>query len=95
MKIDVSRTNPSCYCSAEPSEALLAWADKAKAAHDKMVSLLQVNSKPAELFETYNSYLKENAYKEEEGLFVHGQGYDYVERPSVQPGETMLKAENM
>lgn len=79
----------------EPTETLLAWADKAKAAHEKMVSLLQVNSKPTEIFDAYNSYLKEHSFKEEEGVFVYGQGYDFIERPSIQAGETMLLAENM
>ena len=38
---------------------------------------------------TFASYLASKGYQTEKGLFCYGQGYDNVERPSVQPGETM------
>lgn len=79
----------------EPTAALLAQVEAAQAAHRKLLDLLQPGSDPAAAFAAYNAYLKENGYREEEGLFAYGQGYDFIERPSLQPGETMLLKENM
>jgi Xaa-Pro aminopeptidase len=36
-----------------------------------------------------NDFLMSKGYPKENRLYAHGQGYDLVERPSFQPGETM------
>jgi len=57
--------------------------------------LLKPGADPQEVFKSYNAYLASIGCEAEEGVFVHGQGYDHVERPSAQPGETMKFAEGM
>ena len=42
-----------------------------------------------DIWEPYNAYLRSVNQPEEKRLLLHGQGYDMVERPSVQPGENM------
>ena len=44
---------------------------------------------PMELLETNNEFLRKQGYPPEKRLLGHGQGYDLVERPSLQSGETM------
>ena len=50
---------------------------------------------PQVLFADYNGYLAQRGYRTEEGLFAYGQGYDNIERPSLQPGESMKLACDM
>lgn len=38
----------------------------------------------------YNRYLESRGFATETGCFAYGQGYDHIERPSLQAGETML-----
>jgi Xaa-Pro aminopeptidase len=48
---------------------------------------------PLDLLEANNDFLRSKGLPEEHRLYAHGQGYDLVERPSFQVGETMtLKA---
>lgn len=68
---------------------------EATAAQEKLVSMLQVGKGPQAIFDQYNAYLASRGYQKEVGIFAYGQGYDHVERPSIQPGETMALAENM
>ena len=64
------------------------WA-KALDAQKYLVDKLVPGADPQIIFADYNSYLSAHGYRPENGVFAYGQGYDNVERPSVQPGETM------
>jgi hypothetical protein len=44
---------------------------------------------PIELWDGNNDFLRSRGFEKEGRLFAHGQGYDLVERPSLNPGETI------
>ena len=48
-----------------------------------------------EMLRANNEFMRARGYEEETRLYAHGQGYDLVERPSFQPGETMKIKEGM
>jgi len=50
---------------------------------------------PMEMWKANNDFLRSRGYPEETRLYAHGQGYDLVERPSLQIGETMKIQEGM
>lgn len=79
----------------EPSDSLKKSWEEAVAAQEKLAGTLQVGMDPQVIFVQYNEYLASKDYVQEEGLFAYGQGYDYIERPSIQPGETMNLAKDM
>ncbi|HEY2601595.1 MAG TPA: M24 family metallopeptidase [Thermoleophilaceae bacterium] len=57
--------------------------------------LLVPGASSAEVFDSYNAYLREHGRDEERRLHCHGQGYDIVERPLVRSDESMALAEHM
>ncbi|HHV63571.1 MAG TPA: aminopeptidase P family protein [Peptococcaceae bacterium] len=79
----------------EPSASMQQSLQEAIAAQDKLVSMLKVGMDPQVIFAQYNEYLVAQGYKQETGLFAYGQGYDHIERPSIQPGETLPLAKDM
>lgn len=79
----------------EPSDSLQKSWEEAIAAQEKLAGLLQVGMEPQIIFAQYNEYLASKGYAQEEGIFAYGQGYDWIERPSIQPGETLKLAKDM
>jgi len=79
----------------EPSPQMIKDFDDAVAAQNKLVLMLKPGAEPQEIFKKYNEYLSSNGCEKEEGMFLYGQGYDHIERPSAQPGETMKLAAGM
>lgn len=79
----------------EPSQQMKADWKAALDAQDKLLSMLRIGTSPQVIFAQYNEYLEENGYELEDGIFSYGIGYDHVERPSIQPGETMLLKKDM
>jgi Xaa-Pro aminopeptidase len=79
----------------EPSDSLKKSWEEAVAAQAKLAGMLQVGMDPQVIFSQYNEYLESKGYVQETGLFAYGQGYDHIERPSIQPGETMKLAKDM
>lgn len=69
--------------------------EEALAAKQFLAGMLLEGGDPEKIFSEYNQYLERNGYEKEKGLFAFGQGYDHVERPSIQPGETMRLKNNM
>jgi Xaa-Pro aminopeptidase len=57
--------------------------------------LLRPGADPAEIWETYNVFMREHGRSEEKRVHFHGQGYDMVERPLVRFDETMPIGANM
>ncbi|MDR1070523.1 MAG: M24 family metallopeptidase, partial [Gracilibacteraceae bacterium] len=79
----------------EPSEALMAGLTATQKAQEKLTGLLEIGMSPAAVYARYNDYLAAEGWQKETGLFAHGQGYDHVERPSLQSGETLPLAKDM
>lgn len=79
----------------EPSDSMGRSWEEAVTAQEKLAGMLQVGMDPQVIFAQYNEYLASKGYIQEEGIFAYGQGYDYIERPSIQPGETMKLAKDM
>lgn len=50
---------------------------------------------PVEILKRNNEFLQGHGLPGETRIYAHGQGYDMVERPSFQPGETMKLAATM
>jgi Xaa-Pro aminopeptidase len=61
----------------------------AQMAQKESLALLRPGTDPLVIWDGYNEFLKRHGYTEETRIFAHGQGYDLVERPSLNPGETM------
>ncbi len=59
------------------------------------LSMVKPGADPLECLRANNEYLGSRGYPTETRIYAHGQGYDMVERPSFQPGETMKIAEGM
>jgi Xaa-Pro aminopeptidase len=51
--------------------------------------LLKPGASCKDIWDAYNSFLRENGRPEEKRLHCHSQGYDMVERPMVRFDETM------
>ena len=64
-------------------------------AEDFLAERLTPGMDPALIYQEYNQYLENGGYEKEAGLFAYGQGYDNIERPSIQPGEHMLLKKDM
>lgn len=59
------------------------------------LSMVKPGTDPLECLKANNEFLAARGYPIETRIYAHGQGYDMVERPSFQPGETMRIAEGM
>jgi Xaa-Pro aminopeptidase len=53
------------------------------------VSRLHAGADPVEIYHAHNAFLREHGRPEESRNYCHGQGYDSLERPVFQPGETL------
>lgn len=79
----------------QPSAEMEKGWQLALAAQKKMVDLLQPGADPGAIHAAYNQFLAANEYQAEDSMFAYGQGYDFIERPSIQPGETMKISQGM
>jgi Xaa-Pro aminopeptidase len=53
------------------------------------LGMLRPGADTQQIWEANNEFLRSRGYAEEKRLLMHGMGYDMVERPCVQPGETL------
>jgi Xaa-Pro aminopeptidase len=67
----------------------------ALAAQKHSLDLVRPGADPVEILLANNEFLESHGFPGETRIYAHGQGYDMVERPSFQPGETMKFAANM
>ena len=51
------------------------------------LDLLKPGTSCAEIWETFNAFMRKNGRPEEARLYCHGQGYDLVERPLIRSDE--------
>jgi Xaa-Pro aminopeptidase len=63
--------------------------EDAKELQTLAAGMLKPGADPMDIIDMANDYLRNRGYPEETRLFAHGQGYDLVEKPSFQLGETM------
>lgn len=82
-------------CIGRASAELEAQFEIACQAQKNVLKLLKPGANALDLWEANNAFLRNKGYPEEARLFAHSQGYDMVERPSLNPGETMRIAANM
>jgi len=66
-----------------------------RAAQTYTADLLPRASRPAEIWDAYNDYLRQHGKPEEARLYCHSQGYDLVERPLVRFDEKLPIAGGM
>ncbi len=52
------------------------------------LGLLKPGTKPGDIWDAHNRFLKQAGYMEETRVVGHGQGYNSIERPSLDHGET-------
>jgi len=80
-------------CLGRIPDELAEAFEAAKEAQQVTLDLMKPGADPLEILEANNEFMRSRGYPEEHRLYAHGQGYDLVERPSFQHGETMkLKA---
>jgi Xaa-Pro aminopeptidase len=59
----------------------------AKEAQQATLNLLRPGASVAKFWEVNNAFMRKHGYPEENRLYAHGQGYDMVERPCLDPDE--------
>ena len=82
-------------CLGKIPEPLAKVYDDMMTAYRRTRDLLKPGVNPVYLLEDYNDFLQSKGYPTEKRLYAHSQGYDLVERPSCQIGETMKIQKNM
>lgn len=65
------------------------------AAQDATVARLKPGVTPTEIWQQHNAYMRSRGRPEEQRLFCHGQGYDFVERPILRDDDDMPLAVGM
>jgi Xaa-Pro aminopeptidase len=99
----IEATDPAGYythlhrivCIGKIPEDLQRQFEDEKELQALNLSMLKPGVDPMEMWKANNEFLRSRGYREETRLYAHGQGYDLVERPSFQIGETMKIKENM
>jgi Xaa-Pro aminopeptidase len=82
-------------CVGKIPESLAKVYEDVMTAYRRTRDLLKPGVDPVFILEDYNDFLQSKGYPIEKRLYAHGQGYDLVERPSCQVGETMKIHKNM
>jgi len=103
LGILVEAINPAGYythlhrtvCVGKIPEPLAIVYEDMMTAYRRTRDLLKPGADPIDILDDYNDFLQSKGYPMERRLYAHGQGYDLVERPSCQIGETMKIHENM
>lgn len=79
-------------------EATASMREQAKfvlGARHFVLNMLQPGATGAQIWASYNEFLAGHGQPAEQRLFLHGQGYDLVERPLMRPDEPMPLAAGM
>ena len=99
----IEATDPAGYythlhriaCIGKIPEDLQKQFEDEKELQSLNLKMLKPGVNPMEMWDANNNFLRSHGYQEETRLYAHGQGYDLVERPSFQIGETMKIKEGM
>jgi Xaa-Pro aminopeptidase len=76
-------------CLGKASAELEEQLELAQRAQKITLDLLKPGANPAAIWDANNEFMRSVGYPEETRIYAHGQGYDLVERPSLDPHETM------
>lgn len=76
-------------CLGKVSPELKVQFELAQRAQKVTLDLLKPGANPVDIWNANNAFLRSVGYPEERRIYAHGMGYDMVERPSLDPGETM------
>ena len=76
-------------CLGRVSPELKEQFELDREAQKVTLELLKPGNDPVAIWDANNEFMRLIGYPEEMRLYAHGQGYDMVERPSLNPGETM------
>ncbi len=76
-------------CIGKIPDDLAAAFEIQKELQDLNLKMIKPGVNPLDLLRANNDFLRSKGLPEEHRLYAHGQGYDLVERPSFQVGETM------
>ncbi len=76
-------------CLGKISPELEKQFELAQKAQKVTLALLKPGATPKAIWDANNEFLRSIGYPEERRIYAHGQGYDLVERPSLDPNETM------
>jgi Xaa-Pro aminopeptidase len=82
-------------CLGDIPDALAEQFELARKAQKITLDLLKPGANPAAIWNANNAFMQSIGYPEETRIYAHGQGYDLVERPSLDPFETMKIEANM
>lgn len=82
-------------CVGKIPEQLAIIYEDMMTAYLRTRDLLKPGVDPLFILDDYNDFLQSKGYPMERRLYAHGQGYDLVERPSCQLGETMKIEKDM
>ncbi len=82
-------------CLGRIPDELAAHFELSREAQQVTLRMLKPGADPIEMLKATNDFLRNHGLPIETRLYAHGQGYDMVERPSFQPGETMKIQANM
>lgn len=88
---ELSRT----ICLGNIPAKLQEQFELAKEAQQATLDLLKPGVPSNEFWEANNTFLRNKGYPEENRIYAHGQGYDIVERPCLDPDESMKIEANM
>jgi Xaa-Pro aminopeptidase len=80
---ELSRT----ICIGKVTAQLEEQFELAKEAQQATLNLLRPGASVAKFWEVNNAFMRKHGYPEENRLYAHGQGYDMVERPCLDPDE--------
>jgi Xaa-Pro aminopeptidase len=76
-------------CLGKVSPELERQFELVQKAQKVTLSLLKPGAAPKAIWDANNEFMRSSGYPEERRIYTHGQGYDLVERPSLDPGETL------
>lgn len=83
------------WCTGDPSPAMKKAYEDALRVQTFIAGQMVPGASPSKIFIEANAMLAEMGYEQEWRLFGHAEGFDYIERPSIMPEETMAIEENM
>ena len=91
MYTEIART----MCLGKAGQQLLDGFAAVKEAQEHTLSLIRPGVAARDIAAAHDAYMTGRGLPPETRLYVHGQGYDMVERPLIRRDETMALAEHM
>jgi Xaa-Pro aminopeptidase len=83
------------FCLGKIPSELQEQFEVAQQAQKITLKLLKPGTSTGDIWDAHNEFLRKSGYMEETRVFAHGQGYNSIERPSIDHGETTRITANM